>query len=1803
MKSYRGIIAGIVAFFMLGAMVASAMPIAPKPDSPLQLSTDTDRQTPVTAMEFSPDGRTLATGYQDSEIVLWNLSTRSERRTVRGHNGAPVTGLAFDSNGTLVSSGRDTVVRLWNSETGSEEQQFHGHAQPTLDVAFSYDGEMIASVGEDTRVLIWDASSAELLRVLHGHQDFVTSVAFHPDNEMLATADRDGRIFLWDPHTGEQRKALLGHDGAVHSIAFSPDGNQLASGGQDTVIRIWDVDQGVEVDRFTGHSQPVRSLAFSPQAPFLASGGDDSRTLIWNFRSGRLLRTLEEQNDMVNAISFAPTGNAVASGARDGDVVVVNTQNWRVEGELRKSPATGVGSTNERTSSPEENTDAAGFMSSVFSTNLGTMASTASFSPNEPGGPILILRSPSSKFADFYSEILLAEGLNYFTTMDVSSVSAGTLHDYDVVLLAEVEVSENQATMFADWVDDGGNLIAMRPDDNLAPLLGLTERTDTLSGGYYRIEASNAPGAGITSETMQFHGTANRYDTENAIEIARLYTDASSSTSNPAVTIRDVGENGGSAAAFAFDVAESVVYTRQGNPAWSGQERDGFSPVRSNDLYFGQAQGDPQPDWVDLDKVEIPQADELQRLLANIIIHVNQPNKPLPRFWYFPRGEKAVVILTGDDHGNDGTSAQFDEFIEISPENCSVDDWECIRASSYIYTSTPLSNSVAASYDAQGFEIGLHVSTGCADYTESSLRSNYTNQLAEWQEKYSSLPMPVSNRTHCIAWSDWSTQAQVAYEHGIRFDTNYYYWPPGWVLDRPGFMNGSGMPMRFANLDGSLVDVYQAHTHMTDESGQTYPFTSNKLLDNALGSKGYYGAFTVNAHTDEDHSSVAHAVISSAQARNVPVIASRQMLTWVDGRNSSSFGQLNWDDGLLGFTISKDDGARGLQAMLPYRSGTDTLQGITHGSDPVEYEVVTVKGIEYARFFAHSGNWAATYGIDTTPPTVIQTTPEDGATDISAGVQVVAEFSEGLDRTTLNSSSFILNSDGGGVAASVSYDAHTHSAHLLPESPLAGQTTYTATLIGGPDGVRDVAGNPLEADYSWSFTTGGIDCPCTIWDESDTPTVVSTEDPNAVELGVKFQSEVDGYVTAIRFYKGPQNSGSHTVSLWSSTGQLLGRATSGSGSESGWQEVLFAEPVAIGAETTYIASYHTSSGYYSHDGRFFEESGVDNPPLKALQSGESGPNGVFRYSGSPIFPNQTWQATNYWVDVVFDLSIEDTTPPTVTQVTPANESTNVSINADVTATFSEAIDSSTVNSSSFILEAGGEDVEAIVSYEGESRRARLTPASPLAEETTYTATVNGGNEGIKDLTGNALEEDFSWTFTTGAADPDEPEVNTIWNESDEPTVVTTDDSNAAELGVKFRSDVDGYITAIRFYKGPQNSGSHTVSLWSSTGQLLARATPSAGLGDGWQEVSFAEPVAISAETVYIASYHTASGYYSKDENYFSSSGVERGPLQALQDGVSGPNGVYRYSGTPVFPDQTWQATNYWVDVVFNLSAEDTTPPTVTEISPADEATDVSISTEITATFSESLDPDTVNTGTFVLEADGTPVEAGVTYEGSNRRARLTPVSPLDEETTYTVVLQGGSGGITDLAGNALEGDYTWTFTTAAEEPDDPGDPEVHTLWDESATPTVVTTNDSNAVELGVKFRSDVDGYITGIRYYRGPQNTGDKTISLWTISGQLVAQTAGDSGSGTGWQEISFDEPVAISAETVYIASYHTTSGFYSKTENFFNSSGVDRGPLHALRNVPNNPNGVYQYSASPALPNQTWRATNYWVDVVFEAS
>ena len=186
-------------------------------------------------------------------------------------------------------------------------------------------------------------------------------------------------------------------------------------------------------------------------------------------------------------------------------------------------------------------------------------------------------------------------------------------------------------------------------------------------------------------------------------------------------------------------------------------------------------------------------------------------------------------------------------------------------------------------------------------------------------------------------------------------------------------------------------------------------------------------------------------------------------------------------------------------------------------------------------------------------------------------------------------------------------------------------------------------------------------------------------------------------------------------------------------------------------------------------------------------------------------------------------------------------------------------------------------------------------------------------------------------------------------------------------------------------------------------------------------MSFPTPVTIAADTTYVVSYYAPGGHYAADGSYFAASGVDNAPLHGLADSVS-PDGVFHYSSSG-FPGNSFNASNYWVDVVFATGAGDNTPPTVASTVPAANAVAVASGSTVAATFSEAVQAGTV---TFTLTGPGGAVPATVSYDSANDRSILTPTAPLNGAVTYTAHVSGAK----DTAGNQMAGTTTWSFTTS-----------------------------------------------------------------------------------------------------------------------------------------------------------------------------
>src|SRR5262249_5849210 len=159
--------------------------------------------------------------------------------------------------------------------------------------------------------------------------------------------------------------------------------------------------------------------------------------------------------------------------------------------------------------------------------------------------PTLVVTSRANDYTLFTSQLLRAEGLNEYTSIDVSLMTASFLSSFDVVVLGDMALTSSQVTTLTNWVNAGGTLIAFHPDKQLASLMGLSDANGTLSNAYLKVDTTiGTPGFGIVGQTIQFHGTADKYTLNGASSVATLYSSATQPTVNPAVTMRGAASTG-----------------------------------------------------------------------------------------------------------------------------------------------------------------------------------------------------------------------------------------------------------------------------------------------------------------------------------------------------------------------------------------------------------------------------------------------------------------------------------------------------------------------------------------------------------------------------------------------------------------------------------------------------------------------------------------------------------------------------------------------------------------------------------------------------------------------------------------------------------------------------------------------------------------------------------------------------------------------------------------------------------------------------------------------------------------------------------------------------------------------------------------------------------------------------------------------------------------------------------------------------------------------------------------------------------
>jgi hypothetical protein len=280
-----------------------------------------------------------------------------------------------------------------------------------------------------------------------------------------------------------------------------------------------------------------------------------------------------------------------------------------------------------------------------------------------------------------------------------------------------------------------------------------------------------------------------------------------------------------------------------------------------------------------------------------------------------------------------------------------------------------------------------------------------------------------------------------------------------------------------------------------------------------------------------------------------------------------------------------------------------------------------------------------------------------------------------------------------------------------------------------------------------------------------------------------------------------------------------------------------------------------------------------------------------------------------------------------------------------------------------------------------------------------------------------------------------PTVESLWSTSVLPPTPTTLDPDGVELGTRFTPAVTGLVQGIRFYQGAGNTGTHTGALWSPTGNRLAEGTFTGESASGWQTLVFAQPVPVTADATYTASYWAPAGHYADDEGYFANPRTS-GDLTTPADA-----GVYVY-GSQSFPRSTWHSSNYWVDVLFAPSAA--TPQAATTTAPP------TTSTTTQSTTTQPIAAQSTTTPATGAAPTSWPIAAGTGASGALTNASGDVTLATNGQVYQNVRLNGtlsvvGCGvtirNVEVDAGEAYSGNTT---------------PDLFAIWDKAPAGCVTT---------------------------------------------------------------------------------------------------------------------------------------------------
>jgi WD40 repeat protein/predicted solute-binding protein len=264
-------------------------------------------------LDYSIDGKQLAIGGENKQIVIYDISTRRVIENLGKTKGTPLT-LQYSPDGKNIAvGGKDKTITAWDTFTKQKLFSSKGHSDDVLCLRYHPKGKEIVSASKDGGIAIWDSKTGAIVNKLKGHNGAVTCLGISPDGKFIISGSEDEQLILWDFETGAPLKRFRGHKSWVRTVAFSPDGSMIASGGDDHRIHLWDTRTGRRINTLRMHKRWVYSLAFSPDGKYLLSGGHDKYIILTHIASGRIEFKSPKQDNYIVDLAFNPNGSSFSS--------------------------------------------------------------------------------------------------------------------------------------------------------------------------------------------------------------------------------------------------------------------------------------------------------------------------------------------------------------------------------------------------------------------------------------------------------------------------------------------------------------------------------------------------------------------------------------------------------------------------------------------------------------------------------------------------------------------------------------------------------------------------------------------------------------------------------------------------------------------------------------------------------------------------------------------------------------------------------------------------------------------------------------------------------------------------------------------------------------------------------------------------------------------------------------------------------------------------------------------------------------------------------------------------------------------------------------------------------------------------------------------------------------------------------------------------------------------------------------------------------------------------------------------------